>query len=75
MVRELYLKEINIWQFIYINKECDAFLRVHYRLKETIVTLGADKEDYIEIARYCHPETAKSLGGLYQLRSFFQDHT
>ena len=31
---------MNIWKFICINEESDAYVRVHYRSKETVVTLG-----------------------------------
>ena len=72
MVKELYLKEINIWQFICINKESDAFLRVHYRLKETIVTLGAEREEYIEIARSAIRKQRSLLEGYISLDPFFR---
>ena len=34
-----------------LDPNSDITLHVHYRLKETIVTIGADSEDIIETAR------------------------
>lgn len=59
-------------QFICINKESDAFLRIHYRLKETIVTLGAEREEYIEVARSAIRKQRSLLEGYINLDPFFR---
>lgn len=47
-------------------------MRVHYRLKETIVTLGADKEEYIEIARSAIQKQRSLLEGYISSDPFFK---
>ncbi|MBC2698011.1 MAG: UPF0280 family protein [ANME-2 cluster archaeon] len=47
-------------------------MRVHYRLKETIVTLGADKEEYIEIARAAIRKQRSLLEGYISSDPFFR---
>jgi len=47
-------------------------LRVHYRLKETIVTLGAEREEYIEIARSAIRKQRSLLEGYISSDPFFR---
>ncbi len=47
-------------------------MRVHYKLKETIVTLGADKDEYIEIARSAIRKQRSLLEGYISSDPYFR---